>query len=58
MAGRFNHVLGLLLILLVLAVSPTAQAREAAVPVEEITLDNGMKLLLVERHASPTVAAG
>ena len=58
MAGRFNHVLGLLLILLVVAVSPTAQAREAAVPVEEITLDNGMKLLLVERHASPTIAAG
>jgi len=58
MAGRTNHILGLLLILIVVAVSAPALAREAAVPVKEFSLDNGMKLLLVERHASPTVAAG
>jgi predicted Zn-dependent peptidase len=33
-------------------------AQEANVPVNEIVLDNGMKLLLVERHDSPRVAAG
>jgi predicted Zn-dependent peptidase len=33
-------------------------AQEAKVPVTEITLENGMKLLLVERHDSPRVAAG
>jgi len=43
---------------LVTAMSLPVLAREAAVPVNEFTLDNGMKLLLVERHASPTVAAG
>jgi predicted Zn-dependent peptidase len=35
-----------------------ALAQEASVPVKEITLDNGMKLLLVERHDSPRVVAG
>ena len=58
MAGRIHHVFGLLLILIVTAASGAAAAREAAVPVTEFTLENGMKLLLVERHASPTVAAG
>jgi predicted Zn-dependent peptidase len=58
MTGRINHRVGLPLVVLVLTVSLPALAREAAVPVEEFTLDNGMRLLLVERHASPTVAAG
>jgi len=46
------------LIALALLTGPIAQAQEAKVPVTEITLDNGMKLLLVERHDSPRVAAG
>jgi predicted Zn-dependent peptidase len=46
-----------LVALALLTVSP-APAQEAKVPVTEITLDNGMKLLLVERHDSPRVAAG
>ena len=33
-------------------------AQEAKVPVQEFTLDNGLKLLLVERHDNPTVSAG
>lgn len=36
----------------------TAAAQEAKVPVQEAFLDNGMKLLMVERHESPTVSAG
>ncbi len=35
-----------------------ASAQEANVPVTEVTLDNGMTLLLVERRDSPRVAAG
>jgi len=33
-------------------------AQEANVPVKEFFLDNGMKLLMVERHESPTVSVG
>jgi len=33
-------------------------AQDAEVPVKETFLDNGMKLLMVERHESPTVSAG
>ncbi len=33
-------------------------AQDANVPVQEVFLDNGMKLLMVERHESPTVSAG
>jgi predicted Zn-dependent peptidase len=33
-------------------------AQEAKVPVQEFVLDNGMKLVMVERHESPTVSAG
>jgi len=35
-----------------------ALAQQANVPISEHTLDNGMKLLLVERHHSPTVSGG
>ena len=35
-----------------------AVAQDAEVPVKETFLDNGMKLLMVERHESPTVTAG
>lgn len=41
-----------------LAIGSAALAQEAKVPVTEIELDNGMKLLLVERHDAPRVAAG
>ena len=58
MDDRRKQILGLLLILIVPLASAPVLAREAAVPVGEFTLDNGMKLLLVERHSSPTVAAG
>jgi predicted Zn-dependent peptidase len=34
------------------------QAKDASVPVEEVLLDNGMKLLMVERQESPTISAG
>jgi predicted Zn-dependent peptidase len=36
----------------------TATAQDAKVPVQEVFLDNGMKLLMVERHDTPTVSAG
>src|SRR5712692_8838415 len=35
-----------------------AAARAQQVPVQELTLDNGMKLLLVPRQGDPNVAAG
>jgi predicted Zn-dependent peptidase len=38
--------------------SLSAVAQDAKVPVKEVFLDNGMKLLMVERHESPTVTAG
>ena len=46
------------LVALALLTGPVVHAQEAKVPVTEITLDNGMKLLLVERHDSPRVAGG
>jgi predicted Zn-dependent peptidase len=36
----------------------TVLAQDAKVPVQEHLLDNGMKLLLVERHDAPSVSAG
>jgi predicted Zn-dependent peptidase len=42
----------------ILLCSLPAVAQDASVPVREEFLDNGMKLLLVERHESPTVTAG
>ncbi len=53
---RASFVAGL--VALVLLTGSALQAQEANVPVTEITLENGMKLLLVERHESPRVAAG
>jgi len=50
-------VIGLALLALVLGSLPVA-AEQAKVPVQVVTLDNGMKLLLVERHESPTISAG
>ncbi len=47
-----------LLAVAAIAVTAQANAEQAAVPVNEVYLDNGMKMLLVERHASPTIAAG
>ncbi|MCG6949654.1 MAG: insulinase family protein [Acidobacteria bacterium] len=35
-----------------------AVAQDAEVPVREVFLDNGMKLLMVERHESPRISAG
>lgn len=51
-----GRVLTIALALLLGAYSAIAQ--EAKVPVQEHELDNGMRLLLVERHDTPTVAAG
>jgi len=49
----------LAVLLPILALSGSfAIAQEANVPVTEVMLDNGMTLLLVERHDSPRVAAG
>ncbi len=53
---RVSIVAGLLA--LALMTGTTVHAQEAKVPVTEVILDNGMKLLLVERHDSPRVAAG
>jgi predicted Zn-dependent peptidase len=38
--------------------APAPPAERPNIPVEEFTLDNGMKWLLFERHESPTVTAG
>jgi predicted Zn-dependent peptidase len=46
------------LVMSVLLGGLTAAAQDAKVPVQEVFLDNGMKLLMVERHESPTVSAG
>ncbi len=47
-----------LLAVAALLCSLPAVAQNAEVPVKETFLDNGMKLLMVERHESPTVTAG
>ena len=57
MRNRGSQIVGLVLLGLALAVGP-ASAQQAQVPVQEVTLDNGMKLLMVERHESPTVSGG
>jgi predicted Zn-dependent peptidase len=54
---RRSHLACLpVLILLITACSRLAEAQN--VPVEEQRLSNGMKLLMVERHNEPTIAAG
>ena len=57
MRNRGSHIVGMVLLGLVLAVQPAA-AQQARVPVQEVMLDNGMKLLLVERHESPSITGG
>lgn len=52
-AGRYY---GLIAALLVSALA--AAASPSRLPVEEITLDNGMRFLLLRRDGAPTVAAG
>ncbi len=47
-----------LLAIAVLLCGLTVAAQQAEVPVTEVFLDNGMKLLMVERHESPTISAG
>src|SRR5690349_15794996 len=44
------------ILLLLGAMAATARAQQ--VPVVEKTLDNGMRLLMVERHDEPTIAGG
>ena len=46
------------LLTLILFVAVTVSLRAQEVPVKEITLANGMRVLLVERHDAPTVAGG
>lgn len=53
---RHLTVAGLLTVVLLSTFAVAAQ--EAKVPVQEVFLDNGMKILMVERHESPTVSAG
>ena len=53
---RFSS--SLLFILLLAVLATTAAAQEAQVPVEELMLDNGMQLLLVQRPGTPSIAAG
>jgi len=53
---RNTMAAGLMIAVLLCTVAVTAQ--DAKVPVQEVYLDNGMKILMVERHDSPTVSAG
>src|SRR5579862_4102642 len=45
-------------VILFLLCALAATARAQKVPVVEKTLDNGMRLLMVERHDEPTIAGG
>ncbi len=47
-----------LIALLAMAAPALLHAGQAQVPVQVVKLDNGMKLLMVVRHDSPTVSAG
>ena len=53
----FNRLLGQALGLVV-ALGGLSLGQAQQVPVEERTLSNGMKLLMIERHHSPTIAGG
>ncbi|MCU0233661.1 MAG: insulinase family protein [Thermoanaerobaculales bacterium] len=57
MSLRRHRVIAGLAMAALLGALPVA-AQEAKVPVQEFILDNGMKLVMVERHESPTVSAG
>ncbi|MDX2436782.1 MAG: pitrilysin family protein [Acidobacteriota bacterium] len=53
-----RHTMAAGLMMVVLLSTFAVSAQEAKVPVQEVFLDNGMKVLMVERHDSPTVSAG
>jgi predicted Zn-dependent peptidase len=60
---RQQIVRSLMAAAILLAGMTAATAQDAAqdfaqVPIQEFTLDNGLKVLMVERHDSPVVAAG
>ena len=57
MSPRRRSTIALIAVAALLCSLPAA-AQDAEVPVKETYLDNGMKLLMVERHESPTVTAG
>src|SRR5207253_6980918 len=54
--ATLRHAVLAVVLLLVCAIAATARAQK--VQVVEKTLDNGMRLLMVERHDEPTVAGG
>jgi len=58
MSFRRASIFAGLLAAAIISGPPILLAQEANVPVNEVILDNGMKLLLIERHDSPRVAAG
>jgi len=55
---QLRHTVTALGLTAALLAAAAAGAEQARVPVREVTLDNGLKLLLVERHDTPTIAAG
>jgi len=57
MSLRRRSTIALLAVTTLLCSLP-ATAQEAKVPVKEAVLDNGMEILMVERHESPTVTGG
>jgi predicted Zn-dependent peptidase len=57
MSLRRRSTIALLAVAALLCGLP-AVAQVAEVPVQEVFLDNGMNILMVERHESPTVTAG
>jgi predicted Zn-dependent peptidase len=57
MSLRRRSTIALLAVAALLCSIP-AIAQDAKVPVKEFVLDNGMEILMVERHESPTVTGG
>ena len=53
-----RHMVTALGVSAALLAAAALSAEEARVPVREVALDNGLKLLLVERHEAPAIAAG
>jgi len=53
-----RHILTWLAVLLLAGLAAPLAAGEAEVPVQETWLDNGLRLLMVERHDTPSVACG
>lgn len=56
--GRSLVALGATLSLAIGFARPSAANESSGVQPKEVTLDNGLKLLLIERHEQPTVACG